>query len=133
VIDFEETVVCRAPALQVWKLLHDPTRFPEWWVGITRSQPTADGAVVQHSAWEHGDLPLFVTATRDSPGVVIRCPATGRVYSWALEPHPDGCRVRVRVEVPDGQYEQLRLRRETMLATLPQLAATAERPSTEPA
>ena len=123
-IDVEETVVCRAPALQVWKLLHDPARYPKWWVGITRSEPTADGAVVQHSAWEHADLPLFITARRDSPGVVIRCPATGRIYSWALEPHPDGC--RVRVEAPDGEQEQLRLIRESMLVTLPRLAATAE-------
>lgn len=125
-IDFEETVVCRAPALQVWKLLYDPARYPEWWAGITRSEPTADGAVVQHSAWEHGDLPLLITATRDSPGVVIRCPATGKVLSWALEPHPDGCRVRVRVQVPDGEHELLRTSRESMLATLPRLAATAE-------
>lgn len=125
-IDFEETVVCRAPALQVWKLLYDPARYPEWWAGITRSEPTAGGAVVQHEAWEHGDLPLFITATRDSPGVVIRCPATGKVLSWALEPHPDGCRVRVQVQVPDGEHELLRTSRESILATLPRLAAAAE-------
>ncbi len=27
-----------APVEQVWKLIHDPTRFPEWWAGIETVQ-----------------------------------------------------------------------------------------------
>ena len=122
-IHFTETVVCRAPALQVWKLLYDPARFPEWWAGITRSEPTADGAVIQTSAVA-GDYPLSITATRESPGVMIRCPTTGSVYSWTIESYSDGC--QVQVEFPDGEQEQLRLSRERILASLPRLAAMAE-------
>ncbi len=30
----EQEEVCRAPALEVWKLLQDPLRYPQWWEGL---------------------------------------------------------------------------------------------------
>ena len=36
---FALTARSPAPVEEVWKLLHDPTRFPEWWEGVRRSSP----------------------------------------------------------------------------------------------
>src|SRR6185312_14618713 len=33
----------RAPVEEVWKLLFDPTRFPEWWAGVERVRTGANG------------------------------------------------------------------------------------------
>jgi hypothetical protein len=30
----------------VWKPLHDPVRVTEWCVGVTRIEPTSDGAAM---------------------------------------------------------------------------------------
>ena len=31
---FHDTVTSAAPPEEVWKLRYDPSRFPDWWVGI---------------------------------------------------------------------------------------------------
>jgi len=31
---FHDTATSTAPPEQVWKLLYDPSRFPDWWEGI---------------------------------------------------------------------------------------------------
>ena len=44
---FDRQATSTAPAEEVWKLLYDPPRFPEWWAGIERVElagATADGA-----------------------------------------------------------------------------------------
>jgi hypothetical protein len=49
----EESALCRAPALEVMKLLQDPLRYREWWDGLTDAQPTAEATVgVEPAAWE---------------------------------------------------------------------------------
>jgi len=30
----DDRVLVLAPLEEVWKLVHDPTRYPEWWTGI---------------------------------------------------------------------------------------------------
>ena len=31
---FALSAQCRAPVEEVWKLLFDPARFPQWWTGV---------------------------------------------------------------------------------------------------
>ena len=33
---FEAEAACRATAIEPWKLLYDPARFPDWWVDMAR-------------------------------------------------------------------------------------------------
>src|SRR5437763_13691008 len=35
---------CRAPVEEVWKLLFDPARFPQWWAGVetVRARPPGE-------------------------------------------------------------------------------------------
>lgn len=54
---FALTALCRAPVEEVWKLLFDPARFPEWWVGIETVRQDAPGEFTQ---WPAGypDFPM---------------------------------------------------------------------------
>ena len=36
---FVLTARAQAPVEEVWKLLHDPARFPEWWAGVETVRP----------------------------------------------------------------------------------------------
>lgn len=124
---FEESMVCRAPAVEVWKLLHDPVRFLDWWADLSHIEATPDGATLYLDGQPAAVFPARVTAGRDGSQVVMDCLATDDVYTWTLEPHPDGCLVTVRVEVADGEPERLSVRQAGVLASLPRLAAAAER------
>ena len=44
---FTLTAAAAAPVEEVWKLLFDPTRFPEWWAGIATAR--AEGPVPTRS------------------------------------------------------------------------------------
>jgi uncharacterized protein YndB with AHSA1/START domain len=124
-VHIEESVTCRAPAVEVWKLLHDPARFTEWWAGVSRVEATEGGATLYPDG--QAATPTRITAGRDGRQVVISCLMTDDIYTWVLEPHPDGCRIAVRVEVADGDAERLSQRHAGVLASLPRLVAAAER------
>lgn len=110
----------------MWKLLYDPVRFSAWWAGVQRSEPTRDGADF-YLAQDQGPFPMHIATTAEASRVVIRCTATDDLYTWVLEPEDDGCRVRVRVEVPEDGADRLRARHSGLLVSLPRLAALVER------
>lgn len=123
---FEGSVFCHAPPLRVWKLLYDPVRFRGWWSGVRRSEPCPDGVNLY---LEHGEgpFPMHIATATEASRVVIRCMATDDLYTWMLEQEGQGCRVRVRVEVAEDEAGRLRARHDGLLASLPRLAAAAER------
>jgi len=48
---FALSAACRAPVEEVWKLLFDPARFPEWWVGIETVRTDGPG---EYTQWPSG-------------------------------------------------------------------------------
>lgn len=126
-IAIEESMLCHAPPLHVWKLLYDPARFSEWWSGVQRSEPSRDGANFYLGEQREGPFAMHIATARESSRILIRCMATDDLYTWTLEPHPEGCRVRVRVEVAANEAERAQARHDSLLASLPKLAAVAKR------
>ncbi|GAA4702447.1 hypothetical protein GCM10023215_47130 [Pseudonocardia yuanmonensis] len=123
----EERRQCRAPAVEVWKLLHDPLRFTEWWAGITGVEATSDGAILYAEALMPGvAIPVRVTAGLDGEQMRFGCMITDDVYIWTLEPLPDGCSVSVHVDVASDEDERVHARRAEIAASLPRLVAAAE-------
>ena len=54
---FTLTAQAPAPVEEVWKLLHDPARFPEWWAGVETVRTGTDG---DYTLWPAGypDFPM---------------------------------------------------------------------------
>ena len=123
---FEEREVCRARAEEVFKLLWDPTRFPEWWAGMDRVESDNAGEVTRYmSAWPDFAYPTRVAAAGDGC-VTISCLLSDIVHEWSLAPHPGGCVVSVRVALPETEAERLDAQRAEVSTSLARLVALAE-------
>jgi carbon monoxide dehydrogenase subunit G len=122
------TDTAAAPVEDVWKLLFDPSRFPEWWAGIETVQVDAEGAL---TVWQSGypDFPLPQNLRTD--------PATGRVtmscqtfdveVSWQLAEQGEDTRVTVTADIPADLADLVGvLEREVVAASLTALVRLAE-------
>ena len=63
--------------------------------------------------------------------VRISCLLSDIVHEWTLVPHPDGCEVRVRVELPEREAERVDAQRREVGGSLTGLVALAERTVTD--
>ena len=104
---FTLTGTAGAPVEDVWKLLFDPTRYPEWWVGVESMRigpPRAD---------------------RERGWVTVSCQASAIEFVWQLAEHGDGTRITVRVDLPPDLAELLEPERAAVTASLAALATVA--------
>lgn len=128
---FDDSTTTSASAVQVWKILYDPLRFPQWWAGITAAAAgDARGGPGDVTLWpeEDPDLPLpqlIDTRSRDHR-VVVSCIVTDVVFEWRLEPADSGTSIAVHVEIPDKEAARLTTQREVVSSSLRRLAALAE-------
>jgi hypothetical protein len=133
--------VCRAPAIEVFKILHDPARIPEWWAGVERVETGPDGAVTRYTReWPDFAYPTAVVRPitgppgagdgQSAPGAVrISCLLSDIVHEWTLAPHAEGCTVQVRVELPEAEAGRIDAQRAEVGGSLAGLVALAERPA----
>jgi uncharacterized protein YndB with AHSA1/START domain len=120
---FTEELACAAPPEEVWKLLYDPSRYPEWWTGTDAVAEEGDG-VVRHAGGQV--WPTAVEAGRLGEQVVISCVLTDIVFRWTLAPDPGGCRVRLDVAIPDREADRLGMQETAMGDAIVRLARAAE-------
>lgn len=128
---FTESGVCRAPAVEVWKLLHDPARYTEWWTGTERVQVDGDGLARYVRDAPGFAYPTAIATTGAGDRVTISCVLTDIVYEWTLEPDPAGCAVRLRVEIPADLAAKLDGQLRDMRDAFARLVAMAEREGSE--
>ena len=106
----EAEALVAAPAEEVFKVLHDPTRHPEWWVGVD----TIEGVRRQEDALRFSvrsrDHPGTTLDQRQEPlaggGIVMTCLQYDIRFTWRLIPEGDATRVHARVEIP-GHWREL--------------------------
>lgn len=94
---FRERGHCRAPAVEVWKLLYDPGRYMEWWTGTDRVEVGPEGVdryVPERPGFAY---PTAIATGGDGERVTISCVLTDIVYDWTLAPEPPGCAVALEV------------------------------------
>jgi uncharacterized protein YndB with AHSA1/START domain len=55
--EFEDRARSDAPPEEVWKLLYDPARFPDWWAGVGSVEP---GHAGEYTMYPQGypDFPM---------------------------------------------------------------------------
>jgi uncharacterized protein YndB with AHSA1/START domain len=128
---FQASTTTPAPIEEIWKLLVDPTRYPEWWAGIAAvEQP--QGATDSFTLY-HPDEPTLPwpqeIERRSGDQLVISCMTSAMRYEWQLSTAGAQTHVDVRVEIPDDWASHLESQRELIGRSLEHLTALAERSS----
>lgn len=123
---FHDSASSDAPPEEVWKLLYDPSRFPDWWTGIGTIEVQDHG---EYTMYPDGypDFPMaqLLDTQRDQKRVTISCLVSDLRFEWHLEPSGDGTRITVDVEIPDTEAHRLDNQREIIQESLQRLAKVA--------
>jgi uncharacterized protein YndB with AHSA1/START domain len=93
---FHDTTTSAAPPEDVWKLLYDPSRFPDWWAGIETVDVKNDGKYTIHTDG-YPDFPMaqLLDTQRDQHRVTVSCLVSDLRFEWRLAPAGDGTRIPV--------------------------------------
>jgi uncharacterized protein YndB with AHSA1/START domain len=128
---FRDHASSTAPPEEVWKILYDPHRFPEWWVGIETVDPGdakgGDGDVTFYPAG-YPDLPMpqLVETAEADRRVTVSCLVSDLQFLWHLTPRADGgTDIEVDVEIPEAEAARLDTQRDTIGRSLRRLADVA--------
>lgn len=129
---FEDSAVSQGPVEEVWKLLYDPARFPDWWAGIETVLPAqhdSDGRT-RYTYYPTGypdfPLPQLLDTTRDERRVVVSCLVSDLRFEWRLEPLPaNRTRISVLVDIPDSEARRLATQRDVISRSIRRLAHIA--------
>lgn len=123
---FHDTAISTAPPEDVWKLLYDPSRFPDWWAGIETVDVTSDG---QYTMYPDGypDFPMaqLLDTYQDQHRVVVSCLVSDLRFEWRLEPAGEGTRITVDVEIPETEADRLDTQRQIISNSMTRLAQLA--------
>ena len=123
--------------MEVWKILYDPGRFPEWWTGMetvdAERRPAADGQGTGFTFYPTGypdyPMPQLLETVQAERRVVVSCLVSDLRFDWTLEPLDDGnaTRISVHVDIPEQEANRLDAQRAVISSSLVQLAELAAR------
>src|SRR6478609_8526240 len=106
--DFTRATTVCAPLEEVWKLLHDASRFPEWWAGI---ETVAIDDQSSYTMWPLGypDFPMAqrMDASAADNRVTISCLVSDLEFCWQLTPIDNSTAVQVLVRIPETEAHRL--------------------------
>lgn len=126
--EFALTIHADGPVEEVWKFLHDPSRFPEWWEGV---ETVRTGPGPEYTIWPEGypDFPMDQRLeVSDTPGTVtISCLVSDLVFRWQLRESRDGTDVDVHVALPERESHRVPGQRRLLQVSLQNLARLASR------
>jgi uncharacterized protein YndB with AHSA1/START domain len=124
---FALSASCRAPVEEVWKLLFDPTRFPQWWVGIETVRVDAPGAF---TLWPTGypefPMPQQLRVEQARERVTVSCQISDIDVVWQLAEDGAGTAIQVTVSLPEREAHRLDGQHRAIGESLRCLTALAE-------
>jgi uncharacterized protein YndB with AHSA1/START domain len=123
---FNDSATSEAPPEEVWKLLYDPARFPDWWAGIETVDVQDEGKYTMYPD-DYPDFPMaqLLDTQRDQQRVTVSCLVSDLRFEWRLEPAGDGTLITVDVEIPETEAHRLDNQREIIQTSLQRLAQVA--------
>lgn len=121
---FHDRAVSACPPEEIWKLLYDPARFPEWWAGVATVEVRDEGAYTMYPDG-YPDFPMaqLLDTRRDEQRVTVSCLVSDLRFEWRLEPAGEGTAITVDVEIPESEAHRLDDQREIIHSSLQRLAA----------
>src|SRR3954453_19234364 len=123
---FTLTAPAAAPVEEVWKLLHDPARFPEWWAGVETVRTGTDG---DYTLWPAGypdfTMAHHLGAAAADGRLTISWLVSDLVFRWQLRADGEATGIVVEVDLPDSEAHRLDDQRRILRQSLTTLAALA--------
>ena len=129
--EFEDRARSDAPPEEVWKLLYDPARFPDWWAGVGSVEPGSvePGGAGEYTMYPDGypDFPMAQQLRVTESGVTISCLVSDLVFEWRLAMLDGGAAtsITVHVEIPEAESHRLAAQQDVISRSLSRLAALA--------
>ena len=124
---FALSASCPAPVEEVWKLLFDPARFPQWWIGIESVRKDAPGEFTQ---WPTGypdfPMPQKLRVDQANERVTISCQVFDVEVVWQLAEAGTGTLINVNVSLPEREAHRLDGQHQAIEESLRRLTALAE-------
>ena len=124
---FTLTARTGAAVEDVWKLLFDPARFPEWWAGVETVR--VDGADA-YTMWPPGypdfPMPQHLHTDHAAGRITVSCQISDIDVTWQLAEVDGGTDITVRVELPGAEAHRLAGQRALITASLAALADLAQ-------
>ncbi len=125
---FHDSAESQAPPEEVWKLLYDPARFPQWWAGIATVELGQEGSYTMYPDG-YPDFPMaqLLATRREGHSVTVSCLVSDLRFEWHLEELDGGERTRisVEVEIPESETARLDSQQQAIRTSLSSLAALA--------
>jgi uncharacterized protein YndB with AHSA1/START domain len=124
---FHDTTTSAAPPEEVWKLLYDPARFPEWWGGIGTVDVDTPGRYTMYPEG-YPDFPMaqLLETQHHEQRVLVSCLVSDLHFDWRLAPDGEGTLITVDVEIPEAEAHRLETQREMISASMRRLAELAD-------
>jgi len=123
---FRDTATAAAPAEDVWKLLYDPARFPDWWAGIGSVDVSSEREYTMYpEGYSDFPMPQLLDTRSDEQRVTVSCLVSDLRFEWRLEADGGQTRISVEVEIPEAEAERLDQQRDVISRSVRRLAALA--------
>lgn len=124
---FEQSTRTSAAPEQVWRLLYDPARFPDWWTGIGSVET---GGACEYTMYPEGypdfPMPQTLRTSQENSLVTISCLVSDLCFDWQLRPAGTGTEISVHVRIPDQESHRLDTQRGVISRSVRALARLAE-------
>ncbi len=124
---FRDSATSAAQPEEIWKLLYDPARFPDWWAGVGTVDVEGEGGYTMYPEG-YPDFPMaqVLDTAREEQRVTVSCLVSDLRFEWRLEPvEGGGTKITVDVEIPAAEAQRLDSQREAIRASMRRLAELA--------
>ena len=126
---FHETAISAAAPEDVWKLLYDPSRFPEWWAGVESVEVASAGEYTLYpDGYPEFPMAQLLTTARSEQRVTVSCLVSDLRFDWRLEPDGAGTRILVDVDLPESEAHRLATQKRLIRSSVGRLAELAAHP-----
>jgi uncharacterized protein YndB with AHSA1/START domain len=123
---FHDAAISSAAPEDVWKLLYDPSRFPDWWAGIETVDVTNEREYTMYpDGYPEFPMAQMLDTHQEQQCVVVSCLVSDLRFEWRLEAAGDGTRIMVDVEIPESEADRLDGQRQIIRDSMTQLARLA--------